>query len=234
MSKVIVLIQVLLFSHMLWSQERWEIPHRASEIRVDGFIDDWPEIEGLVLSAATPGVESHGDFSSDSVTMHLRALWDQEALYVAIRWEDDIWDIKEVSRAEAVWITPDKRRRNRMYFFDNLNFSILKADYDFTLWVSPRVDQGPFLWHRLLEGLRRMETARVTPLLAARFRNGAVIVELLFYWKELRIKPKKGQTIPLTLLIADSDWPDEPLERKLKKLKRLEWDGSMLFKEATR
>ncbi len=234
MPRVIVLIQALLFNPILWSQERWEIMHRTSDIQIDGFIDDWPEIDGLILNATTPGVKSHGDFSSDSVTVHLQGLWDKKGLYIAISWEDDIWDIKEVPRAEAVWITPDKQRRNRMYFFDNFNFNILKADYDFTLWVSPRVDQGPFLWHRLLEGLRRIETARVNPLLTARFRNDVVTIEMLFYWKDLRIKPKKELTIPLTLLTADSDWPNKPLEYKLEQLKRLEWDGSMLLKAATR
>ena len=64
-------------------------------------------------------------------------------------------------------------------------------------------------------------------MITGRFRDNKVTMEIMFYWKELRIKPKPGTVIPLKLIVADSDLPNGVLESKLDNLKWLEWRGKI-------
>lgn len=209
------------------SSPTWEVAPARGGIQIDGFLDDWNAVPALILRPAG-GVLSNGSFGNNVLQVQVRALWDKQSLYLAIEWRDDTWDVQEVARREAVWITPDNQRRDRMYFYDNFKFSIQEADYDYTLWVSPRVgDRGPFLWQRLLQGLKGMEMATASPMVTGRFQNGTATLEVMFFWKELRIKPKGGRQIPLSLMVADSDLPGKMLETKLNQLKSLEWNGKI-------
>lgn len=204
----------------------WTISEKKRDLQFDGFVEEWTGVPALVLAPDAPGVSLSGDFGRNDVEVRLQALWDRESLYVAVTWTDDVWDVQQVSRREAVWVDPERRRRDRMFFFDNLRFEISDARRNFLLWVSPRVeDRGPFLWHRLLEGLGRRELATSPPMVVARHRNGTVTMEILFSWRQLRLRPRAGLSVPLTLVVADSDLPDRPLEAKVEHLKALEWEG---------
>ena len=211
------------------AQSVWEIPQRSRDVQMDGFLDEWDgNLPKLVLTPSESSLRTTGEFGSNDLNVSLRFVWDRQNLYIAVEWEDDTWDITRIRRAQAVWVSPDRRRRNRMHFFDNLKFHIQESDYDYILWTSPRaLEQGPFMWHRLLEGLTGMETATSPPLITARFRENKVTIEIMFIWKELRIDPKLATTIPLTLIVADSDLPNDFLESKLHNLKWLEWRGQL-------
>ena len=211
------------------AQSVWEIPQKSGDIQMDGFLDEWDgSLPKLVLTPSASSLRTTGEFGPNDLNVSLRFVWDRQNLYIAVEWEDDTWDIKRIRRDQAVWVSPDRRRRDRMHFFDNLKVHIQEADYDYILWTSPRaLEQGPFMWHRLLEGLTGMETATSPPLTTARFRDNKVSMEILFIWKELRIEPKPATTIPLTLIVADSDLPDGFLESKLDHLKWLEWRGHL-------
>jgi hypothetical protein len=210
----------------------WEIFRTSDDIQVDGFLEEWQTVPALVLSAGKPGVGSHGHFGSSDLTLKVRALWDSESLYLAVTWEDNEWDVHKVPRHEAVWVSPDKRRRDRMQFFDNLKFHIEEPFYSYILWISPRVgDQGPFLWHRLLQGPRGMETAIGAPLVTGRFQKDEATLEIMLHWEDLKKEPKLNKEIVLTLLVADSDLPGKMLETKSKQLKWLQWDGRIKLTE---
>ncbi|MDA2938279.1 hypothetical protein MYX75_08465, partial [Acidobacteria bacterium AH-259-A15] len=219
---------VLLLTVTTQAQTVWDVSRKSRDIQIDGFIEDWAGVPKTRLNLSAPSVRGNGNFGGDDLDLALQALWDQQNLYVAVQWEDDTWDIKRIGRHEAVWVSPERRRRDRMLFFDNLKFHIREADYDYTLWISPRVSgEGPFMWHRLLKGLKGMETATSAPLVTARFHEGKATMEIMFLWRELRIKPKDQKIIPLTLIVADSDLPGRFLEAKHKHLKWLEWHGRL-------
>lgn len=214
------------------AQPTWTILPALGQVQIDGFIEEWKGIPELILEPNASGISPQGDFGAHDLSVSLRGLWDKERLYLGLQWKDDVWDVEEVPRRQAVWITPDKQRRDRMIFFDYFRFLILEPDYDFTFWFTPRLnDRGPFLWHRLLEGLKGMETATASPMVVGRFENGVATLEVLLYWKELKIKPRTRRPIPLSLLAADSDLPGKTLETKLKQLKWLEWSGQMILSE---
>lgn len=217
----------LLLVPSLFAQSSWLIEARNDrEIKIDGFLEDWPEGPSVVLAPAGANLESSGALQESDFRVTLRGLWDKNYLYLAVRWEDDQWDIQEIKRSEATWITPDRRRRDRMLFYDYLKFQIRKSDYDYTLWLSPRIEsRGPFLWERLLKGAKGMETATRPPLISSRQHADHVSMEVMFLWKELDLKPKEGREMPLFLVLSDSDRPGIPLESKLNTLKWVRWRG---------
>ena len=216
------------------AQGPWQIPHRERTIQVDGFLDDWNGVPELVLSPSNNLVETVGTFGQDDLKMRLQGLWDQESLYLALHWKDDVWDLQRVQRRDAVFVTPSRRRRNRMFFFDYLKIQLHTFSLDYILWVSPRVnDQGPFYWQRRLAGKRNMEAAAPIPVITPReHEDGSVTMEILLNWKGLGLKPKqlRKRGLPLSFLLADSDWPDSLLESKLERLKRLEWDRPVVLR----
>ncbi len=214
----------------LQAQSSWTVPYRNQELQMDGFIEDWSGVPEIVLRPLQAGLQTNGDFADGGLEVSLRALWDEEALYLAIEWMDDVWDVEQVRRRDAVFVTSDRTRRDRMYFHDNIKFQIRELDYDYLLWFSPRVDdQGPFFWQRRLQGMRAMEGATAAPFMTPRQEEGRVTMEIRFDWKELRIKPKKRikSGLPVLLVVADSDSPDSVPESKLSRLKWLEWAGRM-------
>lgn len=224
----------LLLTVSAMAQQRLEILRTQDRIQVDGFLDDWSTVPPLVLSPTSPGVHSKGAFGADDLAVTVRALWDGDNLYLAVNWKDNTWDVQQVTRREAIWITPENRRRDRMYFFDNLGIQIQEADYNYILWISPRLsDRGPFVWQRLLLGLKGMERATALPMVTGRFRKNMATLEIVLSLKDLKINPRAKRQTPLTLLIADSDLPGGMLETKLSQLKWLEWSGRMTFAQKT-
>jgi hypothetical protein len=221
----------LLACGTLPGQNVWEVDLKARTIRMDGYTDDWEGVSALWIKPGAPGVKQVGVFAPDDVALSLRALWDKNLLHVAAEWLDNAWDVQRVARQDAVFVTPDQKRRDRMLFFDNLKFQIWDIEADYVLWVSPRhAEQGPFFWHRLLGSVKRLEAASSPPMIAAREKDGLVTLEIQFQWRELKIKPKPGRKLPLTLLLADSDMPGRFLESKIAALKNLEWTGQMRLK----
>ena len=211
--------------------QTWTVPHKSREIRIDGILNEWDGIPEIVLR---PGdTTTRGQFEPEDVSLTLRGAWDKQGLYLAVEWQDDIWDIHDVRRRDSVFVTADRTRRDRMYFYDNLKIMFHQLDYSYLLWFSPRANnQGPHYWHRLLKGNRSREAAAATPVITPREEDGKVTIELLFYWKELQLKPNKliKKGLPLSLLLADGDNPNQILEAKVANLTWLEWEG--LFKLA--
>ena len=217
----------------LAAQPAWNIPHRDREILIDGFLNEWGDVPGLLIAPSVEGLRSGGQFNGDEdASLKVQALWDAEFLYLGLTWRDDVWDVEEVTRQNAVWIDSDKKRRDRMYFFDYLKFHIRDADYDYTLWLSPRAEErGPFFWYRLLEGYKGMERATASPMITAREGDGQVTIEIMLLWKELKIEPKPGRPIPLTLILSDSDKPNRVMESKVDSLKWIAWRGEVHLAE---
>ena len=227
------LLVVLLWpaSSTLLAQTEWEVRPVVEGLRIDGHLEDWQGVPVLELSPSS-APRSTENFGKDDLDLKVRLLWDKDSLYVALEWQDDIRDIKEVRRQDAIFVTSDGTRRDRMYFYDNLKFSIRQSDYDFTLWLSPRyAGDGPHTWQRLLQGYRGMEAAVSAPLITARENGQTVTMELRFQWDQLRLKGKKNKTYPLTLIVADSDLPGQLLEYKAGRPKWLMWQGTLRLVE---
>jgi hypothetical protein len=206
----------------------WLVPHRTVPIQVDGLLDEWASVPGILIQAGTAGVQAEGIDSAADVTVRAQAVWDDENLYIALEWKDDTWDIEEVSRQNAVWVTPRQQRRDRTLFYDFVKLNLRGENYDYIIWVSPRIERrGPFLWQRLLEGPRRMETATSPPAINSREGEDSATLEMMFRWRELKLKPKKETNLLITVMVTDSDLPGKPLELKLRQLKNLQWEGWM-------
>ncbi len=234
MHYLLLFITVFLLLEPLGAQQVWRISNQERDIQIDGFTDDWQGVPALTLSPGSSNLKMTGEFDNDDVVVRLQSLWNQDNLYIAVHWQDNTWDIQKVTRREAVWVTPDRRRRDRMLFFDYLKFHIRESDYDFTFWLTPRVDdRGPFQWHRLLEGLKGMERASTSPVITGRHREDGATLEILLSWRELKIKPKPGKQVPLALTVADSDLVGTPLEYKLERLKSLQWRGYLALEDAS-
>ncbi|RPI27819.1 MAG: hypothetical protein EHM61_07170 [Acidobacteria bacterium] len=211
-----------------FAQTTWVVPQKRTGIQIDGFVQEWEGIQGLRLEAGSPGVQAEAISQAEDVNVIVKAVWDKENLYLALQWKDNTWDIEQVLRQQAVWLSPQQQRRDRMLFYDFLKIQISDIDFDYVLWLTPRINnRGPYSWGRLLAGGKRMEKATSPPAISSRQADGTATVEILFQWSELQTKPKEGKALPLTLLLADSDLPGKPLELKLKQLKSLVWTGTI-------
>ena len=205
-----------------------DVRYRSREISLDGHLDDWIGVSGLQLAPGVSGVRSVGEFGPNDLKIEFRAMWDEEGLYLAIDWEDDEWDVKQVRRGEAIFIDSAGRRRNRMHVFDNLMVRIKELDYDYTLWVSPRAkEQGPFYWQKLVTGNKALEAATYVPVIVPQESGTSVSLEIMLRWEQIGLSQKRlgKRGLPIRLLVSDSDSPLENLENKVGKSGRLEWRG---------
>ncbi len=228
----LVLVAFSLSSLNVLAQAVWQVRKKSAAIQVDGFLQEWDAVPGLTLEVGAPNVRSLAVSQPDDVSVVAKAAWDNDNLYMAIEWKDNAWDVEQVLRQQAVWLTPQQQRRERMLFYDYLKIQMTDVEFDYVLWVTPRIDnRGPYSWCRLLSGGKRMEKATSPPAISARQQDGKATLEILFAWRELNAKPKAGKTWPLTLLVADSDLPGRPLELKLQQLKSLVWDGAIKLVE---
>jgi len=200
---------------------------------MDGFLREWDGIPGRELAPGLAGLQQEGTFTGqDDVRLVAQAVWDEDHLYLALTWTDNNWDVEEVTRRDAVWVDPQKKRRDRMLFFDYFKFHMRASNYDYTLWLSPQTeDKGPFFWARLLEGYRGTERATGLPVITSRPDGSTVTVEIMLTWKELKLKPNRSDPFPLTLILSDSDLPGSLLETKLNSLKWLAWQGSFILQK---
>ncbi len=229
---VLILLISSISSVELAAQAVWQIPKKAAAIQVDGFLQEWDAVPGLTLQVGAPNVRSEAISLPDDVSVVAKAVWDKDNLYVALEWKDNTWDVEQVLRQQAVWLTPQQQRRERMLFYDYFKIQMSDVEFDYVFWVTPRIDnRGPYSWCRLLSGAKRMEKATSPPAISTRQQDGRATLEILFAWRELNAKPKAGKTWPLTLLVADSDLPGKPLELKLQQLKSLIWDGAIKLAE---
>jgi len=232
MRSFLILLFVTTCTSSSWAEPLWEIPFRDREILIDGHLDEWEGVPALIIAPGLEEIRSGGEFVDEGLRLALQAVWDEEYLYLGLTWTDDVFDLKEISRKDAVWVDDEGRRRDRMFFFDYLKFHIRKSDYDYTLWLSPRAnDQGPFMWYRLLEGYRGMERATGQPMVSAREEDQEATIEVMLLWKELRLKAEEGVELPLTLILADGDDPDRLLEYKSNRQKWLAWVGKVRMLE---
>ena len=223
MNKILVFFLAMhLVSGFSFGQNIFEIKKNDREILIDGFLDEWDGVPALILAPGEKGIRTSGELSSSDVRVEVHALWDKQYLYLGLKWKDAVWDIEKITRKNAVWMDQDNRRRDRMYFYDNLKFHIRKSDYDYTFWLSPVAnEEGPFMWYRLLEGYGGMERATGTPMVSAKEQGDEMTAEVMLIWKQLKLKGKKGAEYPLTLVVADSDNPGRLLEYKLEHLPKM-------------
>lgn len=233
-----MLIRVLSLSSLaaflvsaLSAQTTWTI-RKADEgmVQMDGRLTEWQSVEPLKLSPQSPGVESQGQFNPEDVDLEVRAVWNKEGLYMALQWKDDQWDIRDIPRREAVWITPEGRRRSRMVFYDNLNLELSRRNYNYFAWISPRAGgEGPFSWAKRT-GEERLERASSPPLISVTTgEDGTVTMEWLFRWKELGLKGRRYKDLFFRLQVADGDLPDALPEAKLAAVKSLTLRGRVDF-----
>ncbi|HSR52279.1 MAG TPA: hypothetical protein VLV83_15740 [Acidobacteriota bacterium] len=224
-------ILAALWTSSLSAQPTWTI-RKVDEgtVQMDGRLTEWQSVQPLVLSPDSPQITREGEFDSRDVRLEVRAVWDKEGLYMALQWKDDQWDVLDIPRREAVWITPEGRRRSRMVFYDNLNLELSRRNYNYFAWVSPRADgQGPFSWAKRT-GEERLELAGSPPLISVTTdEDGTVSMEWLFRWKELGLKGKRYKDLFFRLQVADGDLPGALPEAKLDAVKTLSLVGRVDF-----
>jgi hypothetical protein len=209
------------------SEPAFEIPKKTGGIVIDGFLDEWTNVPGLSLEVGSPGVAVTGQ---PTASVLMKALWDEDSLYMALEWKDDVWDIQNVPRAQAVWVSPEHKRRDRNLFYDYFKFHIRESGYDYLAWIAPRIaNLGPFSWQRLLHEERRTERATSPPAITGRDLNGVATLEIRLQWRELKTKAKPGKKMTASLEVADGDQPAMPLEVKVNDLKSLEWNGALVL-----
>ncbi|HSR69603.1 MAG TPA: hypothetical protein VLU25_16855 [Acidobacteriota bacterium] len=210
--------------------QTWTIS-RVNEgfVQMDGRLDEWQGVEPLLLTPGASGVRSEGSFAENDLRVEVRAVWDKQGLYMAVQWQDDQWDVLDIPRQEAVWISPQGRRRIRMVFYDNLNLELSRKNYNYYAWISPRAEgRGPFSWARRI-GKERLEMASSPPLISVVAEEEKVTMEWLFRWKELGLKGKSYKDLSFRIQVADGDLPGALPEAKLDAVKTLTRAGRLDF-----
>ncbi|MEE8586541.1 MAG: hypothetical protein V3T83_16995 [Acidobacteriota bacterium] len=230
MPKIALFLIGTFFAAHAAAQNVWIVPRVQSHIQMDGRLDDWQGIAPVVLEPSGGAARSQGDFTANDLRLSLRAAWKKDGFYMALEWEDNSWDVEEVSRNEANWIDPEGKRRNRMVFFDYMSLQLRRSNMHYTVWVSPRANEkGPYTWAKLF-GKKRMELAGTPPLISTFVSDdGRCSMELLFQWKDMLLKPKSYKDLLVRIDVADSDLSGQPLESKVEMLKSLQWVGLMTF-----
>ena len=98
------------------------IPFRSDDVLIDGFLTDWKNVPALHIDPMAWGVKVGGLPKGEFATVIFKAFWDKTGIFLSVDWRDDIWDVQQVKRSEAIYVASDGRRRNRMLLQDNLLF----------------------------------------------------------------------------------------------------------------
>lgn len=231
MKLTLIALASSLLGQSIMAQSSWSVPHIERPPQMDGRLDDWSAIEPIVLSPSHGPGRAKGEFNGASdLRLEVRAAWSSKGLHVGLLWQDDIWDVRRIARKDSIWVSPTEKRRNVMYFHDNLKFHLFRPNFNYLVWVSPRSSgKGPFHWTRAF-GKKGLELASSPPLISTTVaQDGSVTMEWLFRWKDWPLKGKSYKDLRFSLEIADSDWPQQPPESKESRLKSLQWAGSMLL-----
>jgi hypothetical protein len=199
-----------------------KVPHIASDIQIDGRLDDWGSITKNAVPIATLNDASQylagpkdawkgpGDLSA-----RLYASWKEDALYLAVVVQDDKvipgsgatneWGTVQFDKCDAVSLSLDGRAPD-MQWQKELN----QGTYDAT--ISPATDGKPILRpngkaSRSIQGVIAATTVSAT----------GYTVEMMIPLTEKNFPAKQWQRdrpIKLSLLILDSDDPKSEAPRK--------------------
>ncbi len=230
-----LLLTLLSFNSL--SQQR-TIP-RLTYADIDGHLKEWHNVPGIVFSSndSTPGVFDEGRKPFDGINdlhVNLKLAWNDDGLFAAIEWRDDVIDTRRVStRAEARWEHPSGNgARDGMYFSDNIVLRIQRGDnYYYGNWMSP-MDQNPHQWQLLRlgpQGTAYTETDK--PIMTSRrVENGKVLIEAFWSWEMLHFKPRANEIVKIRIIPTDADQPGIPFEIKERNVKYMHLYKDFIFR----
>lgn len=159
----------------------------------------------------TPGADSvvtSGDFENENdLAVGVRSAWNEDGLFFAIEWQDDVRDPHVIPLDSARWDSPLGRPLDRMYFYDNLVIRILTEDRFYGVWMAPREDE-PYQWDvvRYNDGQTDIsEEIRASRIHAQVLGDGFMMLEVGIPWDQIARQPEPGLRFEMRFIIPDSD-----------------------------
>ena len=195
---------------------------RVSGIVVDGSARDWPPGAPILIAPDQPDTEvgQRNDVDPSDLRLTVRTGWNDEYLFVQIGWSDDVLDVRPIPFDSVVWNHPSGRRRDRMYYHDNVHVRLWIPDRFFGAWLSPQPDH-PLQWSRA--DPEDSEWIFLEPDAAASRDGSRVVIELAVTWEMLGVSPHAGLELDLEFVAPDADAPEVALERKEPEMYWLSW-----------
>ena len=218
--KYIVFLSLFFITCPGQPQEFGTIP-QTSSIWIDGNHTEWGNVPTLFLSSSDSTItEGKGTFEKSSLELDIQVAWNEEDLYVAAFWEDDVLDVIDIPLDSVLWTGhPDGLRRDKMYYYDNLAIRLRVPNY-FGYWLTPgNMEKG---------GLQHAEL--INPSSAIKqIDEHTFFIESKVSWRELGIRPSVGDTVNLQIIAPDSDTPSSSLLEKNPSTKYLLWQEDVVL-----
>lgn len=189
-------------------------PH-SNSIVIDGQSEDWVNISSLNLSSADSTItEGKGTWTDDDLDLTVQTAWDEEYLYVAATWKDNVFDVKNTPLDSVIWNGhPDGLRRDRMYYYDNLAIRLRLPNY-IGFWLTPGNLENNGYQHGEL----------INPVTAInQVDESTFFIEAKILWKEMVYTPIVGDSISFQVIASDSDHPSYSLLEKNDATKYILW-----------
>lgn len=181
-----------------------------------------PIARGAVDTEQGNGVIGGADDLSITLTGH----WDDAALNLELVWEDDVLDTSSVRADAAMWVGPDGRRRDRMYYFDHVNLRFWLGDRFVGAWLSPRVGLASQWAYVDIPGEERRPLDVVARGEAS---PRGVVLRLSVPWELLGLRPEDGTALDVEVVATDMDAPGRPLEDKTALVDWLSWRAPLVL-----
>lgn len=185
-----------------------------SALAVDGDLSEWAEVEAVTVVPSADSVTTIGEFEGENdLAIRMRSAWNQEGLFFAIEWQDEVRDPHIIPLDSARWDSPLNRPLDRMYFYDNLVIRILTEERFYGVWMAPRTEE-PYQWDvvRYNDGETDIaEEIKATRIHAQSTAEDRMVFEVVIPWDQIQWQPEAGLQFEMRLIIPDSDFPDLPL-----------------------
>ncbi len=191
---------------------------------VDGALNDWPS-DGLPVNYV---VYAQGAFGGpDDLQARVWLGWDDQALYVATRVQDDV--LSQPSHGSSLYLGDSVEIQLDADLAGDFDSNEFDGD-DWHIGLSPGnfADLAPeaYVWTP-----KAMTGAQAGIRVAARPLSGAsgYTLEAAIPWRLLNVKPGDGQSVGFTFSISDDDSPTPVQEAMLSTSASRQWHRPQTF-----
>ncbi len=174
---------------------------RAKSITIDGKLDDWTDVQPVVVNDMTPECVKYtkGKYNgADDCSAELRFAWDEKFLYIAAKVKDDKHFQK--TRGASLWSG------------DCIQFALVDGGpLPQSRWQDVSIikefaiaadSNGPYIysWCTKEHGLM------ANPNIAVNGGDGEIIYEAALPWEHVNVsKPTSGKKLGVSFVVADND-----------------------------
>ncbi|MEM6525794.1 MAG: hypothetical protein AAF693_18490 [Bacteroidota bacterium] len=216
MRKEIFISTILLsFVNLLFGQEHLSI-FRVPNTDIGLESSQWASLEKYSFDGiANDFFSTSSTFELNDLMIDLKIGWNDKGLLFNVLWKDDVVDYTRITKGNAIIKDADGNRRDKMYFYDNMEIKLVNDDFIYESWWS--ISDLIYQWHSLRVKENDQWQSELTP--RPNFEKDIDEKEVRLFvqieWEVLGFEAPANKGINLIFVVSDSDQPEQSIDNKM-------------------